>query len=174
MNMPPSPKKAQEQIEKFIESLALEFDGRPMVTRNRDNSVDGEVLIRLGEKEKVANKIIDVQEYTRKHHLIAKLPDKAYVSIGLRWEPSGRNVRKPAGARGKKPHSPEIDSVSGMGQLYTSYYDKRSMPTADAVAAGISDTLKRKRYAKRFEQVLIRIHWNPRGKQPPRPRKGKR
>jgi len=176
--MPPSPKKAQAKVESFIEALALEFDGRPMVALNRDSSVDGEVLIRLGEKEKVRGKIIEIQAYVREHRLTARLPEKAWVSIGLRWEPTTKDPRRPKPTRGgrrpKKPPSPEIDSVSGMGQLFTSYHEKGSMPTVDAIAADISDTLKRRHYAKRFEQILIRVHWNQRGKQPPRPRKGQR
>jgi hypothetical protein len=170
--MPPTPKKARAQVETFIEALALEFDGRPLVTLNRDSSIDGEVLIRLGERERVPSKIIEIQEYVRQHRLTARLPEKAWISIGLRWEPTDR--RKPPWKRGRPPPK-YVDSATGMGTLFTSYYDKRSMPTVDAVAAGISDTLKRKRYAKRFEQILIRVHWNQRGKQPPRPiPKGKR
>jgi len=159
-------KRQEQQLRNFVETLALAFDGRPMVSVNKDKSIDAEVLIRLTDREDLKTKIIEVEEYIREHRLRARLPETAFISVGMRFEPRQRTIR----GRRVKRHSPEFDKVSGLNQLFTSYYGKKHLPTADAVAIIIAKKLREGRWSKNFEQILLRIHWNPRGKQPPRPR----
>lgn len=152
-------------LERFRDALEItlrrlpEYDGHIRVVRNRDRTIDAELTIPVPWGVKPRKVINDLEE-------AAHIPQGAWMSVGVRLEPSGFERVVP------EEDWEKYNRIRGMVDVATHYTSGVNKGTNFEHARAIERSITRS--SKRFnkpKEVIMRLHHKGR-KKPPRYRRG--